>query len=865
MTDRPDLRRMLAARSPSVDFSASDIPVDEVLIPPPTAKVFPTACDYCIVGCGYKAYVWPLDQKGGSKADENALRASFPVAAASGKWVSPNMKNVVRLNGALHHVVVLPDGETAVNRTGNHSIRGGALGLKVFNPKTPTGDRLQSPLLRVRNMLQPIGWDDALAIVAELSKHVLAQYGELGWGLKMYSYQFWENTYAITKLAYGAIKTPCGAEHDKPTAMNDAVGVDDSGVDGFSAAYEDWAAADVIYMSGVDPYENQTILFTEWIVPGGAKIVFVNPRKSPTAAYAERTGGLHLQVWPGTDSVLNNAIARLIVENGWADAEWIERRTVSQADLTRESGSWRRARFGMTFDAYRQWLLSDDAYRVENAARVTRVPVERIRRAAAMLAQPLGGVRPKASFMLEKGNYWSFNFPNSASLASLGLLCGAGGRPGRVISRAGGHQRGYMGAAGYPLDKSPARFDPKDPQSPKMPLNFDEWAMKGNLRLAWIIGTTWINAMAAGQSLRDRLASLTRAHADQVESFERARVIEALKARMAHGGMFLIQQEVYANDLSEYADLVLPAAQWGEEDFARAQGERRLRIYSKFSDPPGAARPDWWIVGQVGQRMGFSGFDWKDANAVFEEAAERSKDGPYDYRALVEIARKEGKRAHDYLRALSTTGIQLPARIEGGKLVGTTRLHDETLPAGAPVTRITTAFKTVTGKAIFMRGDWNTVKPVLERLQPSGEELWVINGRINEIWQSMYDDLRKPFIRQRYPANFLFIAPVDAQARGIESGDLVSVENDAVINQLGQVTRGSLSLVAYVTDEVAPGVTYTFPFYPGQHSNTVVPAVTDPVTGVYNYKIGKGRVRKLGETPLKAVDGGMSFVPRSIG
>ena len=85
-----------------------------------------------------------------------------------------------------------------------------------------------------------------------------------------------------------------------------------------------------------------------------------------------------------------------------------------------------------------------------------------------------------------------------------------------------------------------------------------------------------------------------------------------------------------------------------------------------------------------------------------------------------------------------------------------------------------------------------------------------------------------------------------------------------LVNQLGERTRGVLSLIAYLTDEVAPGVSYTYAFYPGQHSNTVVPAVTDPVTGVYNYKIGKGRVTRVGETPLKDVTGAMSFVPRTL-
>lgn len=859
---------LLAARTPTVDFGAYDIPEDQVPIPPPNAQVFPTACDYCIVGCGYKAYVWPIDEAGGGKAEQNGFRVNFPVQSATGKWASPNMHNIVRRDGKLHHVVVIPDGETAVNRAGNHSIRGGNLGQKVFNPTKPTADRLQSPLLRVRGMLLPISWDTATSVVAELSKHVIAKHGEAAWALRFYSYQYWENTYALTKLAFGSIGTPNAAEHDKPTAENDATGLDDSGVDGFSASYQDFADTDVIYISGCDPYENQTILFTEWIAPGHAKIVFVNPRKSPTAAYAERTGGLHLQLLPGTDSMLNNAIARVILENGWEDAEWIARKVATREDIAKEKTSWRRARFGLSFAEYKSWLLGDDAYRIENAAQVTGVSAERIRRAADMLARPRGKLRPKASFLLEKGNYWSFNFPNSASLSALGILCGAGGRPGRVMSRAGGHQRGMMKGAGYPLAKSPTVYadaKPDDPSGGKIPLNTDEWAFKGKTRLTWVIGTTWVTAMSSGQSLRDKIASLTRNHATQVSSLDRDQAIAELKARVDNGGMFLIQQDIYPNDLTEYADLVLPAATWGEVDFARAQGERRLRIYSKFYDAPGEAKPDWWIIAQVARKMGFSGYDWKDSNDVFEEASAKSHGGQYDYTALVETAKRQGRRAHDLLREMSTTGIQLPARVENGNLVGTTRLHDDTFPADKEAAKIVKQFNTASGKAILMKGDWNTVKPVRDKFAPKDGEIWVINGRINEIWQTMFDDLRKSYIKRRYPSNFLFINPADATKLGVESGDLVSVENDFVVNPIGEVTKGALSLVAYVTDEVAPGVSYTYSFYPGQNSNTIVPAVTDPVTGVYNYKIGKGRVRKIGETPLKQVDGGMSFVPRSIG
>lgn len=858
---------LTAARTPSLDTATYTLPVDAVPTPPADADILPTACEYCIVGCGYKVYRWPYHHDGGSKADENAFETDFPAKPLSGKWISPNMHNVVQHNGQPHHIAIVADGEAAVNRKGNHSVRGGTLGLKPYNPKRPTAERLQQPMIRSNGMMHAISWEDATEIAAELGRYAIDKWGEEAWGIKYYSYQFWENTYALTKWAYGAVGTPAGAEHDKPTATNDATGVDDAGVDGFSYAYPDVMEADVIMISGSCPYENHTILFTEWMAPGGAKIIQVNPRKSPTAAYAERTGGLHLQLTPGTDSVLNNAIARYIVEQGWEDSEFIERYTVVDADMEKES-SWRRKRFGGKFADYKAFLLADDVYTMDSAAEITGVPKEKLILAAEMLAKPRGTLKPKASFFLEKGNYWSFNFPNSASFSALALTTGASGRPGRTLGRLGGHQRGMMKGAGYPMAKSPETFtDPITGEKTdlKKPLNLDRHTMAGNLRYAHVIGHTWVTSMSAGQALRERIDAFTRGHARQVTSLDKDEIIAQLKLRMDEGGMALVHQETYANDLSEYVDLVLPAATWGEEDFTRAQGERRLRMYSKFYDAPGDTKPDWWIVAQIAQKMGYEGFDWKNGNEIFEEASAKSKGGHYDYTAVVEMAKRKGMTAHEYLRSLSTTGIQLPARIVEDELVGTMRLHDKNIPDPENHNWNVSKHKTKSGKAIFMRGDWRLVDDIYAEYKPQGDELWVLNGRINHIWQTMYDDLRKPYIRERWPMNWLFINFADAETRGIEAGDLVHVTNDRVVDQLGKVGTGVLSLVAYPTDEVPEGVSYTYAFYPGQNSNTICSAVTDPVTGVYNYKIGKGRVEKAGETRLADVDSPMSFIPRSIG
>lgn len=867
---KPNRRDLLKfARGLSIDYGVYEDSTDQVPIPPENADVHTTACDYCIVGCGYKAYTWPVGSTGGSKADENAFHKDFPIRAADGNWVSPNQHNIVRRNGKLHHVVVVPDGEDAVNRKGNHSVRGGKLAQKLYNPKKPTSDRLQSPLVRVNDSLLPISWDDATSIVAELSRYAIDKDGPNAFGMRYYSYQYYENTYSVGKFLYGDIGTVIGAEHDKNTGKNDATGLDDCGVDGFSTSYSDFQKADVIFMSGFDPYENHTILFTEWIAPGGAKIIFVNPRKSPTAVYAERNGGLHLQVQPNTDTVLNNAIQRYIIEQGWEDKDWIERMTASRDEIMMEkTGSqWRRRTFGQTIEEHKAWLLSDDQYTLENAEKITWVPKEKIIKAAEMMARPRGKTRPKTTVMLEKGNYWSFNFSASASLSSLGLLCGAGSRPGHNMCRAGGHQRGSMKAKGYPLSKSWVESKHGRPGEPApMPVHFDEYAMSGKLRVCYILGTTWLDSMNAGQSIQIKLGELTRKHPTQPDSLDKDAIVAALKKRMDEGGMFLIQQDIYPNSLTPFADIVLPAATWGETDLARCQGERRLRLYSQISDAPGQAKPDWWILQQIAQKMGYEGWDYKDANDVFEAAAEKSKGGKYDYWHIVQEAKKSGKKGHDFLRDMSTNGFQLPARMVNGKLTETKRLHDETFPEEEKETaaKVIYQFNTASGKAIFMKGDWDLVKETFEKFRPQGDELWVSNGRINHLWQSMFDGSRQAFVKQRYPSNFLMISQEDADKRGIESGDLVAVENDNVVNQLGEVTKGNLSLVAYVTDEVRPGLTYTYAFYPGQGADVVVPAVTDPVTGVYNYKIGKGKIRKIGETPLKEVEGSMSFIPRTI-
>lgn len=766
------------------------VPPVAVPIPPKDADVFTTACDYCIVACGYKVYRWPLG-KDGDENGNNIFAAQYPAMPMSGTWISPNQHNVVWHNGKPHNVAIIADKDTkVVNVGGDHSVRGGTIAKKCYNPDTDTRDRLKYPQVRINGKLERVSWNDAMDIMAEVSKYVIEKKGAAGWAMKMFSYNFWENTHALTKLAMRGIQTPAWAVHDQPTGHGpDTPGMSDAGIDNFSASYEDWSQADVLLMMGTDPFEAKTIIFNEWILKGirerGMRVISVVPRKTQGIEYATENNGLYLEINPGTDLLLLNAMARIIVENGWEDGEFVKKWINNKAERDKEAFQ------ADGFEDFKQWITNYKYAELDVAVEKTGIPADQIKLAAEILAKPNeDGSRKKTSFAMEKGLYWSNNYGNTAAFTALGLVCGAGNRPGQVISRFGGHQRGMMPGGKYPEHLAPEKF----PGWRRQGIDVDRWVEEGKTGFTWVIGTTWIQAMTASRRLEERIRALSSSHNDQPTRLDKQHIIDAYKRRVDNGGMMLVHQDIYpvAPINTEIADVVLPVSGWGEEDLTRANGERRVRLYSKFNDAPGDSKPDWRIAAMFAKKMGLDGFDWKDSNDVFEDAAFYNKGRRTSYVALVEYARLHGRRAHEVLRDYGTTGIQAPIRWENNKLVGTQRLHDSTLKTGTPtgLTAINQKwlrkFKTKTGRANLLKAHWETFGDYWEFMKPQKDELWVTSGRINEIWQSGFDDqIRRPYIKQRWPDNWIEIHPDDAKARGLESGDMVEISHDRIPIEVG--------------------------------------------------------------------------------
>jgi arsenite oxidase large subunit len=835
---------------------------DSVPLPPTSADVKTMSCQYCIVGCGYKSYVWPTSAPSGTPTrDGNALGADYPVGPLSGQWIAPSMYNVIRkADGKDYHVVIVPDRECVVNR-GNHSPRGGSNARGIWSPYGPTYDRLAYPLVKVAGAQQPISWDAAIAIMAETIGYAKETWGGPAMAIRFYAYQYYENTYPITKFYFGDIGTPNGAIHNRASMGGETTALGDMGLETWGTSYEDGGKADTVVAWGANLYECQDVYFAEHIVPAAKPLVAVDPRKTFTAVYAETVGGVHLQPVPGTDVVLAGAIARLILENGWEDKDFVAK-TATAADVAQETG-WRRKLWATTFDDYKSYVLGMDAYALANAAHITGVPAEKIQKAAELIGKPNADGRPRKTLItFEKGATWGINYETIGSLGNLALLTGSVGAEGRGITRAGGHQEGYAGGADYPIDAATDTFEGN-----KIPNYIDQHIADGEVKIYHVIGANPLGMTNSAQWARETILA-KQAVLPAPQTADTDAIIANFKERMDQGGLLLFAQDIFPNLTTRTADLVLPAATWGEMPGHRWNGERRLRISDRFMDPPGEAKPDWWAIAQVAKKLGFQGYDWKDENEIFEEAAGVPPDadlqtlakelqnepaGHESHAAVVVAARLQGKAAYDIMREKGTNGVQLPARLDAqGNVIDTPRIHT------------TGTFDTASGKALFLRVGWDTAEPIWEKLKPDAAagEFWLVNGRIEEIWQTMYTDLRKPEVVERWPSNVVEVHPDDAARLGVASGDSVSLSSERIARKEdGQYDAGTLTAVAYVSDIVPPGVLFTNFAYPDQWCNNVAPRLMHPVNPVTPFKLARAKLTRLGATELAER---VTFAPRNL-
>jgi len=828
---------------------------DRLPIIPADATEHNAVCHYCIVGCGYKAYTWPINRQGGTAPGQNkfGVDLSQQQVQETEAWYAPSMYNIVQKDGRDVHLVIKPDANCVVN-SGLGSVRGARMAEN--HPSTTTGTqqhRLTDPLVWRYGSYQPTSWDDAFDLVAQVTARVIADNGEDDLIVSMFDHGGsaggYENTWGTGKLYFDSMKIKNVRIHNRPAYNSEVHGTRDMGVGELNNAYEDADLADTLVAWGCNPLECQTNYYlNHWIpnlqglttsrkeelMPGeahpNARVIFIDPRRTVSVNAAEQAAGaenvLHLAPNSGTDLALANAIFTYIVDQGWHDEAFIEASTLREAEDRpplfparglADGQPGHLSSFEDAIDANRMSL--------EEAAEITGVPVEDIRKAAEWIGQPKDdGSRRRTMIGYEKGIIWgNDNYRTNGAIVNIALATHNIGQLGGGCVRMGGHQEGY--------------FRPNESHVGRPAAYVDQLIIngQGGVHHIWACNhyRTTLNATEFKRAY-NRRTNMVKEAMDAVAGGSREDLVNAIILAIRQGGLFAVNMDIIQNEMGSQAHVVLPAAQQGEMNLTSMNGERRMRLAEKYMDPPGNARPDCLIAAGIAQNMErvltemgletyasqFRGYDWETEEDAFADG----------YGAA------HPDVTYAALRNMGTNGFQEPPQGVGddGRIIGTDRLYTDGV------------FSTDDGRARFMAGPWRGQVTPGKAIEMDRYPFFINNGRANLNWQNWFLDQENDFVTDRWPYPFIEMNPGDMEARGITAGDLVEVFNN----------NGATQALAYPTETAVPGQTFmVFGSPNGTQGNIVGDGVNELVIPVY--KQTWADIRKISDTPMVAR--GMSF------
>ena len=447
-------------------------------------------------------------------------------------------------------------------------------------------DRITAPMVRRDGRWQEVGWDEALDVAAEgLTRH-RGHFGALA-SAKATN----EDAYVIQKF----VRTVMGTNNvDHCTRLCHSPSVEamlvSMGSGATSNSYVDYEEAGCLLIVGADASANHPVIAIRFrrALGRGARIVVVNPKRIELCDQAD----LWIQNRPGTDVMLFNAMARVILDEGLADLDFIARRS----------------------EGFEAWRASLADASLERAAAVTGVPAEDIAQAARWYARP-----PYAGSCLVWGmgiTQHTNGIHNAHSLLNLSLVAGQLGFPGSGISPLRGQNNvqgcgdagciptnlpGYQSYAPETLARFEARWGIRPPSVPgRVVTEMVEGCLTGEVRAMYVVGE---NPLLSEPDLH---------HAEKA--------IGQLDV--------LIVQDLFLHETAEHAHVFLPAAAFAEKEGTFTNSERRVQRVRKAIEPVGQARPDWWIAAELAKRVAVrlgldvrGQFDYTGAAEIFDEVA----------------------------------------------------------------------------------------------------------------------------------------------------------------------------------------------------------------------------------------------------
>ena len=601
----------------------------------------------------------------------------------------------------------------------NHPVNKGMLcskGMNLHYVVNDTSDRILYPEMRwsKSHPRERVSWDTALDRAASVFKSIIKKYGPDSVGFYVSGQSLTEEYYIANKLTKGFLKTNNIDTNSRLCMSSAVVGYKKTfGEDSVPISYSDIELADAFLITGANPAWCHPILFRRLEAHKknnpNVKIIVVDPRKTDTANFAD----LHLQIFPGTDIILYNAIGKCLLKKGAIDKNFIKNHTKG-------------------FDAYKEQIALTT---LKKASKWCGVSEKDIKKAANIIGQSKGFISMWAMGL----NQSTIGVNKNFALLNLSLITGQVGKPGSGPFSLTGQPNAMGGREVGGMANLLAVH--KDLQNKKHREEVAEfWGVNEISSKPGLTATEMFDALESG-----KLKAIWIACTNPLVSLPNTHRIE----RAMQNAKFVVVQEIsHKSDTVAHADLVLPAAGWLEKEGTMTNSERRISYLPKTIDPPGEARPDVDIFCDFAQRMDFRGFNYSNTENIYDEYCLMTKNTNIDVSFL------------NYDRLKNEGTFQWPVPEYGH--IGTPRLFEDK------------KFYTPSKKAIFNIPDVieNTSAPTSEAFP-----LILTTGRVRDQWHTMTKTGKVSRLKTHYPTPILEINLVDAYLNKIKDGDVTEINS----------------------------------------------------------------------------------------
>ena len=568
-----------------------------------------------------------------------------------------------------------------------------------------------------------VSWDVALDHVAGKFKNIIAQHGPDAVAFYVSGQMCTEDYYVANKLMKGFIGS-ANIDTNSRLCMSSAVsGYKRAfGSDTVPCSYEDLELADLIVLVGSNTAWCHPVLFQrirKAREQHGTKIVVIDPRRTATCEFAD----IHLSLQPGTDTTLFNGLLNFLRREDFLDLDFLERHTEG---------------FAQALQAAR-----DSAASIPEIAVACGVDAESLEQFYRLFAS----TEKTVTFYSQGVNQSSSGVDKVNSIINCHLATGRIGKPGAGPFSITGQPNAMGGReVGGLANQLAAHMDFDQPADVERVARF--WNAAHMAQQPGLKAVDMFEAVASGKIKAVWIMATNPA----VSLPDANRVREAL----SRCEFVVVSDCVRNTDTTAYAHVLLPAAAWGEKDGTVTNSERRISRQRAFLAPPGAAKPDWWIITELARRMGFgAAFEYQTVADVFREHArlsafENSGQRDFDLSALAQI---------DAAQYAMLQPLQWPVTIQAPQ--GTARMFSDN------------NYFTPSRKARFI-----PIVPRAPEHAPDAEYPLVLNtGRVRDHWHTMTRTGKSSRLCTHEVEPYVEMHPRDAQVCDAKHGALARIES----------------------------------------------------------------------------------------